>query len=105
MEAMSAGLPVIASVIGATPQMITSGRDGFLVPQRDEKALFENIMLLANNVDMRRRVGEAARHTAYGRFNVAVTASALRDAIRMSLEGMLPTNQSSPIVQEYNSSS
>jgi hypothetical protein len=34
-----------------------------------------------------------------------VTASALRDAIRMSLEGMLPTNQSSPIVQEYNSSS
>jgi colanic acid/amylovoran biosynthesis glycosyltransferase len=105
MEAMSAGLPVIASVIGATPQMITSGRDGFLVPQRDEKALFENIMLLANNVDMRRRVGEAARHTAYSRFNVAVTASALRDAIRMSLEGMLPTNQSSPIVQEYNSSS
>ena len=81
MEAMGAGLPVIASVIGATPEMIIPGEDGFLVPQEDETALLEKITLLANDVDTRRRIGEAARHTASRRFDVAVTATALRDAI------------------------
>lgn len=86
MEAMGAGLPVIASVIGATPEMITPGEDGFLVPQRDERALFEKISLLARDVDMRRRLGEAARRTAQRRFDVRETASALRDAAQASLE-------------------
>jgi glycosyltransferase involved in cell wall biosynthesis len=82
MEAMGAGLPVIATVIGATPEMITSGRDGFLVPQGDERALLENIMLLANDVEARRRIGDAARRTAHQCFDVAVTAGILRDAVR-----------------------
>lgn len=81
MEAMGAGLPVIASLIGATPEMITPDADGFLVPQKDVEAIFERIMLLARNVDARRRIGEAAKQTASRRFDVAVTAAALRDAI------------------------
>jgi colanic acid/amylovoran biosynthesis glycosyltransferase len=87
MEAMGAGLPVIASMIGATPEMITPGGDGFLIPQRDERALLENIVLLARDVDTRRRIGEAARRTAERRFDVRETAGALRDAARASLEG------------------
>jgi colanic acid/amylovoran biosynthesis glycosyltransferase len=89
MEAMGAGLPVIASMIGATPEMITPGQDGFLVPQRDETALLESIAFLASDVDARRRIGEAARRTAERRFDVAATAGALRDAVRASLEGGL----------------
>jgi glycosyltransferase involved in cell wall biosynthesis len=81
MEAMAAGLPVIASTIGATPEMITSGKDGYLVPQRDERALLEKITLLACDVDLRRRVGQAARRTAEQRFDVSATAGALRDAL------------------------
>jgi glycosyltransferase involved in cell wall biosynthesis len=85
MEAMGAGLPVIASTIGATQEMITPGEDGFLVPQRDEQKLFECIALLANDTETRRRVGEAARRTALLRFDVKTTAGCLRDAIRDSL--------------------
>ena len=81
MEAMGAGLPVISSAIGATPEMITPDEDGFLIPQNDEDALFEKIMLLARDLDVRRQIGEAARRTASRRFDVAVTAAALRDAI------------------------
>jgi glycosyltransferase involved in cell wall biosynthesis len=81
MEAMAAGLPVIASTIGATPEMISTGKDGYLVPQGDEDALFEKIMVLAGDVDERRRVGEAAQSTAAQRFDIAVTAEALRNAI------------------------
>jgi glycosyltransferase involved in cell wall biosynthesis len=86
MEAMGAGLPVIASVIGATPEMITSGEDGFLVPQRDEQILLEYIAVLARDPERRKRIGEAARRTAIQRFDVKTTVEILRKAIRESLD-------------------
>lgn len=82
MEAMSAGLPVIASTIGATPEMIVDGRDGFLVPQAADQVLFERIESLHNNCDLRRRIGTEARRTACRRFDVETTAKTLLEAIR-----------------------
>ena len=84
MEAMSAGLPVICSTIGATSEMITCGEDGFLVPQADAGALIMKIALLAQNVELRKRLGEAAQATARQRFDVGLSAGALRDAVRAS---------------------
>ena len=85
MEAMGAGLPVIASTIGATPEMISSGVDGFLVARGDDQALLEAIVALAHNIDLRIQIGEAARRTASRRFDVATSAAALRDAVSASL--------------------
>lgn len=82
MEAMSAGLPVVCSQIGATPQMITSGLDGILVAQRDEDAIFEAICKLAKNPEMRQRMGTAARKTAVARFDVTVSSRILLENIR-----------------------
>ena len=82
MEAMGAGLPVVASVIGATPEMIDSGVDGFLVPQGDQGRLFETIWSLAYDVEQRRRVGRAARKGAAERFDVCKTAGRLLEAIQ-----------------------
>lgn len=81
MEAMGAGLPVIASIIGATPEMITTGHDGYLVSQADQDALLRCLMMLGENVELRRRIGAAARLTASQRFDVTVTATTLRDAV------------------------
>lgn len=88
MEAMSAGLPVIASIIGATPQMITSAVDGFLVPQEDEESLLHGITLLARDIETRQRIGQAARLTAARCFDVVTTATKLRDAIHASRNSM-----------------
>jgi len=81
MEAMGAGLPVISSDIGATSEMIVSGVDGILVPQRDEAAIFSNICALASNVEARVQMGHAARRAASRRFDVSTTARVLRDAV------------------------
>lgn len=88
MEAMSAGLPVIASIIGATPQMITSAVDGLLVPQEDEESLLHGITLLARDIETRQRIGQAARLTAARCFDVVTTATKLRDAIHASRNSM-----------------
>ncbi len=82
MEAMATALPVISSVIGATPEMITSGEDGLLVPQANVQALASAISLLASDANRRQKIGEAARRTAIKRFDVAVTAGTLRYAIQ-----------------------
>ena len=47
MEAMSCGLPAVCSVIGATPQMLTDGVEGMLVPQEDEGKLADAFVRLA----------------------------------------------------------
>jgi len=85
MEAMGAGLPVIASAIGATPEMITPDRNGFLVSQGDEAALFNKMMLLGADLETRHRIGTAARRTARQRFDVSVTAGLLREAIQKAV--------------------
>ncbi|GGI33773.1 hypothetical protein GCM10010987_76050 [Bradyrhizobium guangdongense] len=81
MEAMGAGLPVICSEIGATAQMITSGVDGILVRQGDDDAIFRAICSLAGDIEMRERLGKAARQAAIKRFDVAASARVLRQAI------------------------
>jgi glycosyltransferase involved in cell wall biosynthesis len=82
MEAMACGLPVIASIIGGTPDMITTGVNGLLIPQADEKALADAFVLLAKDPAERRRLGHAARERAVSVFDSRQTARRLLEAIR-----------------------
>jgi glycosyltransferase involved in cell wall biosynthesis len=49
LEAMSAGLPVIATRIGGVPDMIQQEQDGFIVEMKDTKALYESVRILCTN--------------------------------------------------------
>lgn len=82
MEAMACGLPVIASVIGGTPDMISNGADGILVPQADEQALADAFVRLAQNPHERRRLGAAARARAEREFDARQAARRLLAVIR-----------------------
>ena len=82
MEAMACGLPVICSIIGGTPDMIRTGVDGLLIKQADEAALAEAMVLLAENVEERRRLGQAARERAVQFFDSRATARRLLEAIQ-----------------------
>jgi glycosyltransferase involved in cell wall biosynthesis len=86
MEAMACGLPVISSIIGGTPDMITNDIDGILVQQRDEAALAAAIQRLYNSQDLRTRLGEAARRRAVEMFDCRRTARLLLNAILSSTE-------------------
>jgi glycosyltransferase involved in cell wall biosynthesis len=82
MEAMACGLPVICSIIGGTPDMIRTGIDGLLIKQADEAALADAMVLLAENVEERRRLGQAARDRAVQFFDSRATARRLLEAIQ-----------------------
>jgi glycosyltransferase involved in cell wall biosynthesis len=64
MEAMAAGLPVIATSVGAIVEAVEHGVTGLLVPVGDHHALAEATRQLVDNPDLRREMGEAARRAA-----------------------------------------
>ncbi|MBI4133737.1 glycosyltransferase [Candidatus Uhrbacteria bacterium] len=61
LEAYAAGKPVIASRIGALPEVVREGETGLLFPPGDPRALAEAIRLLVEDVSRRRTMGEVAR--------------------------------------------
>lgn len=71
-EAMSAGLPVIASAVGGTPEIITHGETGWLLPTPDAENLADMIEeAAALDADTMRQVAERARASVIERFGVA----------------------------------
>jgi phosphatidylinositol alpha-mannosyltransferase len=64
VEAMAAGLPVVASRIAGYDEVVTDGVEGFLVPARDATALAGSAGRLLDEPDLARRMGEAGRERA-----------------------------------------
>ncbi|HZS05708.1 MAG TPA: glycosyltransferase [Blastocatellia bacterium] len=61
LEAMCAGLPVVATRVGANPELVTEGETGFLVEPRDGAAMAERLARLIADPEMARRFGAAGR--------------------------------------------
>jgi colanic acid/amylovoran biosynthesis glycosyltransferase len=81
MEAMAAGLCVICSVIGGTPDMLSTDTDGFLVPQEGVSEIAQTLTRLANDPALRQRIGAAAQQRARDNFDARVLARRLLDTI------------------------
>ncbi|MBN2289941.1 MAG: glycosyltransferase family 4 protein [Candidatus Glassbacteria bacterium] len=61
LEAMAAGLPVVATAVGGIPEVVAEGENGLLVPARDPERLAESILSLLKDTGLRRRMGEQNR--------------------------------------------
>jgi len=64
IEAMSAGLPVISTYHAGIPNIIKNNKTGFLVNEWDVENLKEKILLVANNYNLRKEIGEAGQEYA-----------------------------------------
>jgi len=60
-EAMACGLPVVATDCSSLPELIDSGKGGFLCPIGDVDAFAEKINFLAENPELRREMGKYNR--------------------------------------------
>ena len=61
MEAMAAGLPVVATRHSGIPELVIDGQTGLLVPERDPEALAASISRLLAEPSLRERLALAAR--------------------------------------------
>ncbi len=64
VESLAAGVPVVATAVDGTPEILRDGIDGHLVPPGDVEALADHVLRLANDPELRRRMGSAPRDLA-----------------------------------------
>lgn len=64
LEAMASGLPVIASNVGGIPDAIKDNENGLLIHPGDHQVLSNSILLLLNDDQLRKDLGEKGRITA-----------------------------------------
>ena len=70
MEAMAAGLPVIATEVGGVPELVSSGEEGILVRAGDFSAFADAMQELLDDPEKRTAMGHAARIRAFNEFRV-----------------------------------
>ena len=70
LEAMCAGLPVVATSVGGTPDVVAHGVSGFLVPSNNAAALGEALESLLGDGDLRREMGLSGHRLAQTKFSM-----------------------------------
>jgi glycosyltransferase involved in cell wall biosynthesis len=81
VEAMACGLPVVASKVGALPEVIDDGASGFLVDLGNIKQLTHAFERYARDVSLRHQHGLAARLLCEQRYDFAETVRGYRDLV------------------------
>jgi glycosyltransferase involved in cell wall biosynthesis len=79
IEAMAAGLPTVSTAAGGVPELINSGKEGFIVQPGDLNGLAESMVFLLNAQEARRSMGAAAAYRAKKNFDVSVMVKAYEE--------------------------
>lgn len=88
VEALSCGLPAVATRVGGIPDVVQDGVNGILVPYGDEQMLHEAMRTVLSDEERARCMGEAGRRTVVERFNLDLIAGQYQTLLaRLVLEG------------------
>ncbi len=71
LEAMVAGLPVVATDVGGNREALKNGDVGLLVPPRSPEALAAGLSELLDNSDRRRMLAASAKTRVVNHYSVA----------------------------------
>jgi len=69
LEAMACGTPVLAAAVDGIPEIIEHGKNGWLVPSRDEGALAEAIIQLNRDPELRARLAQQGKQHVAAHFS------------------------------------
>jgi glycosyltransferase involved in cell wall biosynthesis len=78
---MASGVPVVASRVGATPEVVVEGETGLLVAPGRADALAEAMVAVLGDPDRARALGDAGRVRALARWNPQAHAVAVLDVV------------------------
>jgi glycosyltransferase involved in cell wall biosynthesis len=85
LEAMAAGVPVVASDIPGTQDLVVHGQTGYLAPVGDRAGFARYVNRLLDDRDLARTIGEAARCRATEEFSVERMVARYADLYRTLL--------------------
>jgi glycosyltransferase involved in cell wall biosynthesis len=82
LEAMRAGVPVIATNVGAIPDMITDGESGLLISPRNPDGIQEAVLRLSRDVPLRHKVAQDGRKAFEEKFEFSRCIKEMRALYR-----------------------
>jgi glycosyltransferase involved in cell wall biosynthesis len=86
MEAMAVGVPVIATNIAGTSELIEHGKTGLLVRPSDAKALAEAVITMIENYSFRLRAAEFGRKKVIDEFDIENETKKLNEYLLQSCD-------------------
>jgi glycosyltransferase involved in cell wall biosynthesis len=87
LEAMAAGVPVVASAVGGIPDQVRHGEEGLLVPPDDPGALGDALGGLLQDPARAHRLGEAGRRRTENEFSHDALVRRIEGVYRSALDG------------------
>jgi glycosyltransferase involved in cell wall biosynthesis len=81
LESYAAGVPVVATAVGGTPEAVADGVDGFLVPPGDPAALARCILDVLNLGDARKTMGRCGQERIRAQFTFEAQALRYRELL------------------------
>lgn len=90
LEAMMAGLPIVATAVGGNLDAIRDGADGLLVPPHSPQQLGEALLTLALDPALRKRLGQSAKARAIEHFSLEACVQKYADLYTGLVEGRYP---------------
>jgi glycosyltransferase involved in cell wall biosynthesis len=94
LQYMALGLPAVASPIGVNQEIISDGENGFLASTQEE--WYATLLRLCRDVQLRVRIGQAARKTVKSKYSLSVWGPRLADRYRVIINESRPTESISP---------
>jgi glycosyltransferase involved in cell wall biosynthesis len=90
VEAMTCGVPVVATAVNAVPEVVVPGRTGLLVPPGAPKLMGKALAYVLDHPDEGARMALAARDQLGDRFHPAVLGRDLSETYELALSGSAP---------------
>ena len=81
LEAMTLGKPIVATTVGAIPEMLADNC-GILIPPRNLDALIDALSRLLNDSDLRSSLGARAKERAFKKYSIDIVFEQLMDTWR-----------------------
>ena len=79
MEALSCGMPVVATDVCGVGEVIRDGETGYLIPQRDPAALADAIRRMLSDREAALRMAQTGRELVFRMFDTETNIAALQD--------------------------
>jgi glycosyltransferase involved in cell wall biosynthesis len=87
LEALAAGVPVVATDVGGTPEVVDEGVSGFLVAPGDSEALANKIVNIVTDDEVRRALGRRGKKRVQEHFTPAAQAAKYQEVFAEVIEG------------------